>query len=103
MALGRRPTTFTKIRERGDGSYERHEIEVYKVDLPAAARFGGLLLRHLENKPPVGEAGPDRTLWRPRLLAVMEGFHAVVTSYERRRRLLADGGREPGFFHSAIQ
>jgi hypothetical protein len=58
-----RPVTPSLWRE---DRAERHDIEVYKVDLPAAARFAELLARHLGDKPPVGEAGPDEIARRDR-------------------------------------
>jgi hypothetical protein len=92
MALGRRKTTVQRPRERKDGGVRILTYEMIKVDLPVAVRCAEALLKHLgEGKPPA--TGKDEV--SPEIVAVLDGFRAVVTRYRKRVGMPEDGENPP--------
>jgi hypothetical protein len=93
MALGRRKTTVQRPRERKDGGVKILTYEMIKVDLPVAVRCAEALLKHLgEGKPRA--TGKDEV--DPKIVAVLDGFRAVVTRYKARRALDQEGDGSDG-------
>jgi hypothetical protein len=82
MALGRRKTTISRVTQRKDGGARVAEYAITKVDVPAAARCAELLLKHLGEAKPVA-TGKDEV--SPEIIAVLDGFCAVVTRYKASR------------------
>jgi phage terminase small subunit len=81
MALGRRKTTISRVTQRKDGRARVTECAITKIDVPAAARCAELLLRYLgDPKPLPGQK--DKV--SPEIVAVLDGFRAVVTRYKAR-------------------
>jgi hypothetical protein len=88
MALGRRKTTLQRPRERKDGGVTILTYEMIKVDLPVAVRCAETLLKHLgEPKPLPGQ--PDKV--SPEIVAVLDGFRAVVARYKARTKFGEEG------------
>jgi hypothetical protein len=80
-ALGRRKTTVSRATPRKDGGHRITVYELTKVDLPVAVRAAETLLKHLgEAKPMPGQK--DKA--SPEIVAVLDGFRAVVTRHKAR-------------------
>jgi hypothetical protein len=86
MALGRRPMTISTVKERQGGGAR---VNIIKVDLHAAARCAELLLKHLGPARATESTGPD--VVAPEIVAVLDGFRAVVIRHKRRLGLPDDG------------